>query len=183
MNKKIIKKITLILVGISIISFGIGISFYAVSAYQEDCKESFYDGFDKCNMDYRSEDPHYYTQVQKNNWDRKMELKAQETQPRIIINDFENEKLAIGNRGLWLEEIVYYYPNNLTSDSTVSQTDYYLNGKLVRNFWGYDETNPTINFTSIHHSCIEFADGEKTGIDILSYYGIITIGCEDWMLK
>lgn len=154
-----------------------------VYAKTVECERLFYQGFDACNMDYLSDDPHFYTQVQKNNWDRTMELRELETFPRIVITDFQDKELAIGNEGLWLNnEIVFHYPNNLTSQSTVGATDYYVNGKIVRNFYGYDETNPMINFTTVPHSCIEFGNGEKTGIDVLNYYGIYTIGCEDWMV-
>ena len=68
---------------------------FLISAYQEECEESFYQGFDKCGMDYRSEDPHYYTQVQKNHWDRTMELKEKESKETGYLAVFGFASLAI----------------------------------------------------------------------------------------
>lgn len=139
-------------------------------------------GYDACGIDKLSSDPNYYTEGQKIHWEYKMKLKQDQTQPREII-DYSDTVLSIGTDGIWLtgtDTILINYPEE--SLILHSGTDYYIDGKLVRNFYGLDQ-NDGREYTTISHSCVEFESGAKTGIDVIGKTGIITIGCEEWMIN
>jgi len=182
-EKKLIKILIMIVVGLGVSILGVK---YIGGLYIFNTI-----GFDCCDYDSLSNDPHYYTQGQKIMWEHTLSLKAQsDSLKRTVIDMTSKGDIATGSDGIYSMnytgkdggKLIYKFPETSTI-SNGGQEVYLIDGKEYYSDYGFENYPKVLE----HYSCVEFPDNLQTHTDIIHHDSrtgsekwILTVGCEDW---